>query len=79
MGRITVKVHLDLDLVMTFFGGRVNCGKKERKGMFSPLTNILLSLQLSWFLANVFRFIQDFKLHNAFSESVLSIEVFLFS
>ena len=31
MGRITVKVHLDLDLVMTFFGGRVNCGKKERK------------------------------------------------
>ena len=31
MGRITVKVHLDLDLVMTFFGGRVNCGKKERR------------------------------------------------
>ena len=31
MGRITVKVHLDLDLVMTFFGDRVNCGKKERK------------------------------------------------
>ena len=31
MGRITVKVHLDLDLVRTFFGGRVNCGKKERK------------------------------------------------
>ena len=31
MGRITVKVHLDLDSVMTFFGGRVNCGKKRGK------------------------------------------------
>ena len=35
-------------VINSLFPYFINCGKKERKGMFSPLTNILLSLLRSW-------------------------------